>query len=119
MLIWTEANYDTLSAYDITIKENVVSNSTRGTGWNRGQISIFTNRNSTDFWTDADLYDNEIYKTLLGHNVYVTDTTDGRVYAEISNNVLHQKEGINTVSSVINSINSNCLIDNNLDLLID
>ncbi len=92
ILAWTESNYDTLSTYNLTIKENIVSNSEK-MGSCKGQITIYGNRATGDaFWADADIYDNEVYKTSYmenRHNIYVADTTASRVYVEMTNNLLH------------------------------
>ena len=103
ILIWTEANYDTLSAYNIIIKNNVLSECRRNTGKHRGAITLHNNRSNTSFWVDADIYDNEVYQNGFSYCIYIADSDNGLVYCESKNNIFSHTPG-----SMISEKSSTC-----------
>lgn len=114
VLIWTEANYDTLSAYNIIIRNNVISNCRRNTGLHRGAITIHNNRANSSYWVDADIYDNEVYQDGFSYCTYVADSGNGVVYCESKNNIFLQLSNEYIVSDYIADVESVNAFTNNL-----
>ena len=83
LLFITESSYNTYSAYRITARENTVI---RCGNRDHKLAAVTVQNRHTGFYADADLYDNEVYGTLI------TDTfgnfeNNGKVYSEVKNNI--------------------------------